>query len=77
MGQSLPLFVYFRSFHISIIMTNIQFELVNRKKRRWCVLWTQNLDSRMEGADESTELRRQRPLLPIKGNSALIAYDGS
>ena len=26
MGQSRPLFVYFRSFHIPIQMTNIQFE---------------------------------------------------
>ena len=29
MGQSLPLFVYFRSFHIPIQVTNIQFELFN------------------------------------------------
>ena len=31
MGQSWPLFVYFRSFHIPIQMTNI-----NWKKHRWC-----------------------------------------
>ena len=34
MGQSRPLFVYFRSFHIPIQMTNIQFEQYKLKKRR-------------------------------------------
>ena len=32
MGQSRPLFVYFRSFHIPIQMTNIQFEQYKLKK---------------------------------------------
>ena len=36
MGQSWPLFVYFRSFHIPIQMTNI-----NWKKHRWCA-WDSN-----------------------------------
>ena len=34
-GQSRPLFVYFRSFHIPIPITNIQFEQY-RKKHRLC-----------------------------------------
>ena len=32
MGQSQPLFVYFRSFRIPIQMTNIQFEQYKLKK---------------------------------------------
>ena len=36
MDQSRPLFVYFRSFHIPIQMTNI-----NWKKHRWCA-WDSN-----------------------------------
>ena len=32
MGQSRPLFVYFRSFRILIYVTNIQFELYKLKK---------------------------------------------
>ena len=32
MGQSRPLFVYFRSFHIPIQMSNIQFEQFKLKK---------------------------------------------
>ena len=47
MGQSRPLFVYFRSFHIPIQMTNIQFEQYKLTRTR---------GGRMEGADESTEL---------------------
>ena len=41
MGQSRPLFVYFRCFHIPIQMTNIQFEQFKLKKRRWCA-WDSN-----------------------------------
>ena len=41
MGQSRPLFVYFRSFHIPIQMTNIQFEQYKLKKCRWCA-WNSN-----------------------------------
>ena len=40
-GQSRPLFVYFRSFHIPIQMTNIQFEQYKLKKHRWCA-WDSN-----------------------------------
>ena len=53
MGQSRPLFVYFRSFHIPIQMTIIQFE-----KTIDGVLGTQTRGGWMEGADESTELWR-------------------
>ena len=51
MSQSWPLFVYFRSFHIPVQMTNIQFEQYKLKKA-----W-------MEGADESTELWRHPTLV--------------
>ena len=56
MGQSRPLFVYFRSFHIPIQMTNIQFEQYKLKKSIDGVLGTRTRGGRMEGADESTEL---------------------
>ena len=56
MGQSRPLFVYFRSFHIPIQMTNIQFEQYQLKKSIDGVLGTRTRGSRMEGADKSTEL---------------------
>ena len=50
MGQSRPLFVYFRSFHIPIQMTNINWKSIDG------VLGTRTQGGRMEGADESTEL---------------------
>ena len=53
MDQSRPLFVYFRSFHIPIQMTNIQFE-----KSIDGVLGTRSQGGWMEGADKSTELMR-------------------
>ena len=56
MGQSRPLFVYFRSFHIPIQMTNIQFEQYKLKKAEDGVLGTRTRGGRIEGADESTEL---------------------
>ena len=56
MGQSRPLFVYFRSFHIPIQMTNIQFEQYKLKKSVDGVLGTRTRGGMMEGADESTEL---------------------
>ena len=57
MGQSRPLFVYFRSFHIRIQVTNIQFELKFEKSVDG-VLGTQAWGGMMEGADKSTELWR-------------------
>ena len=51
MGKSRPLFVYFRSFHIPIQLTNIQFELYRLKKHG--VLGTRTRGGKMEGADES------------------------
>ena len=56
MGQSRPLFVYFRSFHIPIQMTNTQFEQYKLKKSVDGVLGTWTRGGRMEGADESNEL---------------------
>ena len=56
MGQPRPLFVYFRSIHIPIQMTNIQFEQYKLKKSVYGVLWTRTWGSRMEGTDKSTEL---------------------
>ena len=56
MGQSRPLFVYFRCFHIPIQMTNIQFEQFKLKKSIDGVLGTRTRGGMMEGADESTEL---------------------
>ena len=56
MGQSRPLFVYFRCFHIPIQMTNIQFEQFKLKKSVDGVLGTRTRGGMMEGADESTEL---------------------
>ena len=41
MGQSRALFVYFRSFHIPIQMTNKQFEQ-NKLKKHWCCAWDSN-----------------------------------
>ena len=38
MGQSQPLFVYFRSFHIPNQMTNIQFEQYKFKKAQMVCL---------------------------------------
>ena len=54
MGQTRPLLVYFRSFH----MTNI----VQINDKSYGVLGTQTQGGRMVGADESTELWR----LPCK-----------
>ena len=48
MGQSRPLFVYFRSFHVTI---SIQIE-----KRIDGVLGIRTRGRRMVGADETTEL---------------------
>ena len=56
MGQCRPLFVYFRSFHIRIQLTNIQFELYKLKRSIDGVLGTRTRGGRMEGPDESTEL---------------------
>ena len=52
MGQILPLFVYFRSFH----MTNMA-QMLNDKSVDG-VLGTQTRGGRMPSADESTELCR-------------------
>ena len=73
MGQSRPLFVYFRLFHIT------QFNKL--MKRRWCA-WDLNPGSRMEGEDKSTVLWRHptnfcydRRLLPSFSRSSF--YDQS
>ena len=55
MGRSRPQFVYFRSFHIPIQMTNIHLNYKNLKSV-YDVLGTQTWGGRMEGAHESTEL---------------------
>ena len=54
---SRPLFVYFRSFH----MTNIA-NILQMKKHRWRA-WELNPGGKMVGADESTELWRHPTLL--------------
>ena len=54
-GQSRPLFVYFRSFHIPIQMTNIWFKVY---KLSVDVLGIRTRNRRMVGADDSTELGR-------------------
>ena len=54
MGQTRPLFVYFRSFHMTKYSTNN----VNQKSVDG-VLWTQTQGGEMEGSDESTELAPQ------------------
>ena len=59
MDQSRPLFVYFRSFLVTI---STQLE----KKHRWCA-WDSNPGRRMVGADETTELWRSF-------NVAIIVY---
>ena len=50
MSQSRSLFVYFRSFHIPIQVTNIQLELYKLKKRTWCA-WDSNPGRQMEGVE--------------------------
>ena len=52
MGQTRPLFVYFRSFH----MTNKAQILTINEKSIDGVLWTQTRGGRMVGTDKSTEL---------------------
>ena len=56
MGQSRPLFVYFRFFHIPIQMTNISFELYKLKKYTWAGIRTKG--RRMVGAENSARLWR-------------------
>ena len=60
MGQTRPLFVYFRPFH----MTNIA-QILQMKKRRWHA-WARTQGGRMVGADESTELWRHPKELSLK-----------
>ena len=54
MGQTRPVFVYFRPFHNAI--TNIAQNLTINDKSIYGVPGTQTLGSIMEGIDESTEL---------------------
>ena len=67
MGHCLPLFVYFRSFHILIQWQIYNFNNINWKSVDG-VLGTQTWDGRMEGADESTELWRH----PLKKKKYLV-----
>ena len=69
MGQTRPLFVYFRSFH----MTNIA-QILQMKKRRWHA-WARTQGGRMVGADESTELWRHPCVLIIKFDLTMDLYN--
>ena len=65
MGQSRPLFVYFRYFHIPIKWQIYNLNNLNWKKNIDGVLGTRTRRRKMESADESTELWRHPYILLI------------